>query len=128
MPAALGKRAKSGRRGRPHERISYEGGSSYVGKRQTRKTVPGVFRFHFHRVSEERQMTPEIQAVLNVARNLAPDESPRLLGDLETVRAVAWSRLTRPAAPASLSVPADRKMRDELLDVDKAAARLGMSA
>ena len=73
-------------------------------------------------------MTPEIQAVLNVARNLAPDELPRLLGDLETVRAVAWSRLTRPAAPASLSVPADRKMRDELLDVDKAAARLGMSA
>src|ERR1700693_1672335 len=67
-------------------------------------------------------MTPELPAVLNVARSLAPDELPRLLGELETVRAVAWSRLTAPAAPAN------QQSRSELLDVDEAAARLGMSA
>lgn len=67
-------------------------------------------------------MTNEVQAVLNVVRNLAPDDLPRLLGELETVRAVAWSRLTAPAAPAK------RQAGDELLDVDGAAARLGMSA
>lgn len=60
--------------------------------------------------------------MLNVARTLAPDELPRLLGELETVRAVAWSRLTVPAAPAN------QQTRDELLDVDAAADRLGMSA
>ena len=66
-------------------------------------------------------MTPELQAVLNVARSLTPDELPRLLGELETVRAVAWSRLSPPA-------PMIQQARDELLDVDAAAARLGMSA
>jgi predicted DNA-binding transcriptional regulator AlpA len=63
---------------------------------------------------------PELQAVLNVARSLAPEELPRFLGELETVRAVAWSRLT----PPSLNSQA----RDELLDVEAAANRLHMSA
>jgi predicted DNA-binding transcriptional regulator AlpA len=72
-------------------------------------------------------MTPELQAVLNVARNLKPDDLPLLLGELETVRAVAWSRLTAPA-PAVVPAASDQKARDELLDVDQAAARLGMSA
>jgi predicted DNA-binding transcriptional regulator AlpA len=67
-------------------------------------------------------MTPELQAVLNVARNLTPEELPRLLGEIETVRAVAWSRLTLPAATGN------QQVRDELLDVDAAASRLGMSA
>lgn len=66
-------------------------------------------------------MTPELQAVLNVARSLAPEELPRLLGELETVRAVAWSRLAPPA-------PANSQTRDEWLDVDAAASRLHMSA
>jgi predicted DNA-binding transcriptional regulator AlpA len=66
-------------------------------------------------------MTPELQALLKVAQNLTSDELPRLLGDLETVRAIAWSRLTLPK-------PVNREARGELLDVDEAAARLGMSA
>jgi predicted DNA-binding transcriptional regulator AlpA len=67
-------------------------------------------------------MIPELQAALNIAQNLKPDELPQLLGELETVRAVAWSRLTLPA-PAL-----NQQSRSELLDVDEAAARLGMSA
>lgn len=66
-------------------------------------------------------MTPELQAVLNVARSLTADELPRLLGELETCRAVAWSRLSPPS-------PASQPVRDELLDVDAAAERLCMSA
>jgi len=66
-------------------------------------------------------VTNEVQAVLDVVRNLAPDDLPRLLGELETVRAVAWSRLTVPAAPAK------QQERDELLDVKVTAARLHMS-
>jgi len=64
-------------------------------------------------------MTPELQAVLEVARSLAPEELPRLLGELETVRAVAWSRLTAPAVAP--------KGADELLDIDAAATSLGIS-
>jgi predicted DNA-binding transcriptional regulator AlpA len=67
-------------------------------------------------------MRVELENAMMAARNLAPDELPRLLGELETVRAVAWSRLTAPAAPAN------QQSRAELLDVDEAAARLGMSA
>jgi len=63
---------------------------------------------------------PELQAVLNVARNLKPDELPRLLGDLETIRAIAWSRLT-------LSAPAPKQAADELIDIEEAARRLGVS-
>lgn len=66
-------------------------------------------------------MTRELDAVMTAARTLAPDELPRLLGELETVRAVAWSRLTVPT-------PANLQTRDQLLDVDAAAKRLGMSA
>ena len=67
-------------------------------------------------------MRVELENAMIAARNLAPDELPRLLGELETVRAVAWSRLTAPAAPVN------QQSRAELLDVDEAAARLGMSA
>jgi predicted DNA-binding transcriptional regulator AlpA len=66
-------------------------------------------------------MLHELEAVMSAARTLQPDELPRLLGDLETVRAVAWSRLTAPA-------PATQQARDELLDVEEAARRLGVSA
>ena len=65
-------------------------------------------------------MTPELQAVLKVARSVTPEELPQLLGELEQVRAVAWSRLAPPA-------PAKSQTRDELLDIEAAAARLGMS-
>ncbi len=66
-------------------------------------------------------MRAELENAMIAARNLKPEELPELLGELETVRAIAWSRLTVPA-------PADQKARAELLDVDEAAARLGMSA
>jgi predicted DNA-binding transcriptional regulator AlpA len=66
-------------------------------------------------------MIPELEAALKSARALASDELPRFLGELETVRAVAWSRLTT-------SAPATQQSRDELLDIDEAAHRLGISA
>ena len=65
-------------------------------------------------------MTPELQAVLNIARRLTPDELPRLLGDLEMVRVTVWLRLSSPAP--------EEKSTAELVDVDEAAKRLGMSA
>jgi len=66
-------------------------------------------------------MISELEIVLSRARSLAAEELPRFLGDLETVRAVAWSRLTSPPPPTP-------KGADELLDVDAAAARLGISS
>jgi predicted DNA-binding transcriptional regulator AlpA len=66
-------------------------------------------------------MIPELEAALRSARGLASDELPRFLGELETVRAVAWSRLTS-------SAPAIQQSRDELLDIEEAARRLGISA
>jgi excisionase family DNA binding protein len=51
---------------------------------------------------------------------LAADEIPRFLGELEHIRAVAWSRLTTPST-VTPQVP------DELLSVEAAAERLGVS-
>ena len=51
-------------------------------------------------------------------------ELPQLIGDLEAARAVAWARLTAPAAdkPSDVSGQEARNM-----DVTEAARRLGMS-
>ena len=65
-------------------------------------------------------MSPELEAVLNRARALAADEIPRFLGELETIRAIAWARLTT-------SAPVTAQPRDELLTVEAAAERLGVS-
>jgi len=65
-------------------------------------------------------MTAELEAVLNRARALAADEIPRFLGELETIRAVAWSRLTA-------NVPVTQQACDELIDIEEAARRLGVS-
>jgi hypothetical protein len=65
-------------------------------------------------------MTAELEAVLNRARALAADDIPRFLGELETIRAIAWSRLTATA-------PATKQAGDELVDIEEAARRLGMS-
>jgi hypothetical protein len=65
-------------------------------------------------------MIPELEAVLSRARALAADELPRFLGELETIRAVAWSRLTATA-------PVTQQGRDELIDIEEAARRLGVS-
>ena len=57
--------------------------------------------------------------LLEQARTLAPEELPRLLGDLEEVRATAVARLVAPAqSPAA---------PDELLEVPEASRRLGVS-
>ena len=65
-------------------------------------------------------MTSELDAVLNRARTLATEEIPRFLGELETIRATAWSRLTT-------TIPAAKQAGDELVDIEEAARRLGVS-
>ena len=62
---------------------------------------------------------PELQHALTAAKELAAEELPRLLGELEEIRCTALARLT---APVSFIRP-----RDELLDVAEAAERLGIS-
>jgi predicted DNA-binding transcriptional regulator AlpA len=63
-------------------------------------------------------MRDELHRALIAARELPREELPKLLGELEEIRCTAIARLT--PAPAVTS-------RDELLDVDQAASRLGMS-
>lgn len=53
------------------------------------------------------------------ARTLGPEELPRLLGDLEEIRATALARLAAPQAAQELP--------DRLLEVPEASARLGVS-
>lgn len=64
-------------------------------------------------------MRDELKPILAQARTVAPEELPRLLGDLEEVRATALARLTAPQPAADQA--------DELLDVAEAARRLGIS-
>ena len=64
-------------------------------------------------------MRSELRTVLLAAQELPADELPRLLGDLEEVRATAMARLT--------SAPIQRPEVDELLDVAEAGRRLGVS-
>jgi len=63
-------------------------------------------------------MRDELQIVLGVARELPVNDLPRLLGDLEEIRCTAMARLTAPAAS---------QRPDELLPVEQAAERLGVS-
>lgn len=63
-------------------------------------------------------MRPELQTALNAARQIPREELPRLLGELEEIRFTAIARL----APVPSFAPPD-----ELLDVDQAAHRLGVS-
>jgi hypothetical protein len=55
----------------------------------------------------------------DAARNLPAEELPELIGQLESIKAAAWARLS---APSASSLPPD-----ELLSVRVAAARLGVS-
>ncbi|HVR23110.1 MAG TPA: helix-turn-helix domain-containing protein [Candidatus Polarisedimenticolia bacterium] len=64
-------------------------------------------------------MNAQLEPVLQAARTLPPAELPRLLGDLEEVRATALARL---------SAPASVQQTDEFLTVKAAAQRLGCSA
>ena len=63
-------------------------------------------------------MRAELQNVLAAAKELPVEQLPRLLGDLEEIRCTAIARL---------SVPALAPAQDQLLDVEAAAQRLGVS-
>ena len=63
-------------------------------------------------------MRPELQNALTAAKNLPPEDLPRLLGDLEEIRTTAMARLYSQPAPAE---------RDQVLDVDAASRMLGQS-
>ena len=65
-------------------------------------------------------MRHSLQLAAEAARNLPAEELPDFLGELESIRAVAWARLTAPTAPA-------QQNHDELLGVAEAASRLGVS-
>jgi hypothetical protein len=54
------------------------------------------------------------------ARELPPEELPDLIGELESVKAVAWARLTAPTPTT--------QEHDELLDVAIAAGRFCISS
>ena len=63
-------------------------------------------------------MRNELQTVLLVAQELPTGELPRLLGELEEIRCTAMARLSTPGAG---------QRPDELLTVELAAERLGVS-
>lgn len=63
-------------------------------------------------------MKPALQAVLVAAQTLPIQELPRLIGQLAECQATAQARL---------STPPPTQTPDELLTVDAAAVRLGMS-
>ena len=63
-------------------------------------------------------MREELKPILAQARTVAPDELPRLLGDLEEVRATCLARLTSPVI---------EERPDRSLDVTQAAERMGVS-
>jgi predicted DNA-binding transcriptional regulator AlpA len=66
-------------------------------------------------------MRQDLEHALTAARILPVQELPRLLGDLEEVRVTALARLN------TLNVGSS-DANDELLDVNEASRRLGMSA
>jgi excisionase family DNA binding protein len=61
-----------------------------------------------------------IDVLLLVARTAAPDQLPQFLGQLEQIRVTAWARLNSPRTPQTVHP-------DELLNVEQAAKRLGVS-
>ncbi len=72
-------------------------------------------------MSDERKLEmtqPELQTVLARVKELPVEDLPRLLGDLEEIRSTAMARLTK---PPTLQRP------DDLLTVEQAAERLGVS-
>jgi excisionase family DNA binding protein len=65
-------------------------------------------------------MRNELQSVLIFARELPAEELPRLLGDLAEIQATAMARLIAP-------VPAQPSGADELLSIEEASRRMGVS-
>ena len=64
-------------------------------------------------------LKPALAHCRNAARDLPAAELPNLIGELEAIKATAWARLAAPT-------PAPQE-HDELLDVEAAAGRLGVS-
>jgi predicted DNA-binding transcriptional regulator AlpA len=63
-------------------------------------------------------MRMELQFVVNSLGGMSVEQIPELLGELEVVRATALLKMT---------APRPTELHDELLCVEKAAARLGVS-
>lgn len=63
-------------------------------------------------------MREPLQSVLDGVRQMAPEQLPELLGELEVIRATAQLRMSAPTPSAT---------PDEQLDIDAAATRLGVS-
>ncbi len=64
------------------------------------------------------EMSHELEPALALAKNLAPEQLPHFLGELEAVRVTALARIAEPASEAK---------PDQLVDVGRAATRLGCS-
>jgi hypothetical protein len=62
-------------------------------------------------------MRADLQVVLESLQDLPTDELPRLLGELEEIRATAMMRLTAPRP----------KAEDKLLNIEQAAQELNVS-
>lgn len=60
-----------------------------------------------------------LERLRTVARELQAEELPSFIGELEAVKATAWARLSAPASATA--------EHDELLEVEAAAQRLGIS-
>ena len=69
-------------------------------------------------VSALDSLTSALARCRDAARDLPAEELPDLIGELEAAKATAWARLT---------VPTPAPQHDELLGVDLAAERLGVS-
>jgi excisionase family DNA binding protein len=63
-------------------------------------------------------MRDSLESALTLARNLPQDELPRLLGDLAEISATATARLVSSVVEAR---------PDQMLDVEEAARRMGVS-
>ncbi len=61
-----------------------------------------------------------LDAILKVVREAPAQDLPDLIGQLESIKAVAWARLVAPTLTPQAN--------DELIDVSEAASRLGVSA
>jgi excisionase family DNA binding protein len=65
-------------------------------------------------------MRDDAKSLLTAAKELPPEQLPMLLGEIEVVRCTAIARLTATAPVQSCG-------SDELLGIEEAARRLGMS-
>jgi hypothetical protein len=63
--------------------------------------------------------TDTLELLLQFARGATPEQLPSFIGQLESAKAIAWSRLTAPAPV--------QPQHDELIPVPEAARRLGVS-